>query len=787
MKANYSDDAEDRVVSIVEDRRRRAGNSSDWNAAVDGELPPMNRLPDTAIFSPGYSVGSGRSENAIPTFRDLARRVRTMTGTGKMSSMRNLFLKQGSQDQIENIFGNDNDDAPTHMDTLITGALKMNELFEEDDEDEDALTTRSNAFSDDADAESDEQLLPLTANDVEGFKAYGTSNENSKKRKKKKKKKKKSKLSQFWCLPRSRTSLAEVINPEMCAQGLIHLVFNSSLAYVTFPALVVAAILYYGVGNPALDFMPQDSTISWWLLFFARQGVTFEIAVILQHVVVEGLALRTKWLVFAFGPLVTLGFIQAKGWPLIAVLWSLIDLCVLHGDNVWQQNWFYFLEIGLFSQKNKGGDFLYTDFYLSLLLAMLLAGFCHAVKRTSVAMSFGKRTLFTYKARLEKILTEIVLITEVAELANELEALESMNDTRINPVLRADNKWRNTMDINYTGTRGKASSEFVGEDGQLVDSGDSLVDDDSLDENDDSLDEDDEDEEEDDGESEDILSDDGQGANEEDAENAANAEAGTERAPASQRVEINSPDSTSGRVTGGGTISTGWSQGSGKIKRLLDRWEDPENKLDKSVDASIADILKFRKALTYMDDPNPFGNSFGPAATRDQCIKSSQRTYRRLLRTTNQPILNFDVIKILAISESGDIEEAKELALNRLFRPDSQDELSLLAFVQTIDTTYKKLRFFRASVGNSSVINQVLESLVDHLVNFILVLVILTMLQFNPYPILVSLSTVMVSLAFAVGSSASKYIEVRNCQLPFQVVRRYVYIYAHLACVFFTL
>lgn len=72
---------------------------------------------------------------------------------------------------------------------------------------------------------------------------------------------------------------------------------------------------------------------------------------------------------------------------------------------------------------------------------------------------------------------------------------------------------------------------------------------------------------------------------------------------------------------------------------------------------------------------------------------------------------------------------------------------------------YKRLRFFRASVGNASVIDKVLEGIIDSLYNFILLLVILSMLQFNPWPLLVSISTLLVSLAFAVGPSTARYIE----------------------------
>jgi small-conductance mechanosensitive channel len=72
---------------------------------------------------------------------------------------------------------------------------------------------------------------------------------------------------------------------------------------------------------------------------------------------------------------------------------------------------------------------------------------------------------------------------------------------------------------------------------------------------------------------------------------------------------------------------------------------------------------------------------------------------------------------------------------------------------------YKRLRFFRASVGNASVIDKVLEGIIDSVFNFVLALVVLSMLQFNPWPLLVSISTLLVSLAFAVGPSTARYIE----------------------------
>lgn len=114
------------------------------------------------------------------------------------------------------------------------------------------------------------------------------------------------------------------------------------------------------------------------------------------------------------------------------------------------------------------------------------------------------------------------------------------------------------------------------------------------------------------------------------------------------------------------------------------------------------------------------------------------------------------------MDEDGYKDEKKSKELKRLFRPDRNNEITMLAFVQSCDSIYKRLRFFRASVGNSSVIDKVMEDMLDILFNSALGMVLLTMLGFNPYPLLVTISSILVSFAFAFGASASMYMEVRQ-------------------------
>ena len=85
------------------------------------------------------------------------------------------------------------------------------------------------------------------------------------------------------------------------------------------------------------------------------------------------------------------------------------------------------------------------------------------------------------------------------------------------------------------------------------------------------------------------------------------------------------------------------------IKSLLDDWSEPVNKQDKMADPTIQEILMFRKALLFLDDTHPFGYSFGPAFTRESCIKSSKSLYKRLLSLSpGSPVVHFDVIGVVS-------------------------------------------------------------------------------------------------------------------------------------------
>ena len=72
-------------------------------------------------------------------------------------------------------------------------------------------------------------------------------------------------------------------------------------------------------------------------------------------------------------------------------------------------------------EANSGNYVLTSDIYFRLLLSMIAAGVAKACKRTGVALYFGRRTFAEFKPRMERILKDIVLLSEVAALAEEID------------------------------------------------------------------------------------------------------------------------------------------------------------------------------------------------------------------------------------------------------------------------------------------------------------------------------------------------------------------------------
>ena len=83
---------------------------------------------------------------------------------------------------------------------------------------------------------------------------------------------------------------------------------------VIVPMLAVAAFFFYRLGNPTLQFLPNDTSVSWWILFAIRSYLTLQLSFMTEYLFVDVLATRSPVTVQTVGPLVTLYIMNAKGW-----------------------------------------------------------------------------------------------------------------------------------------------------------------------------------------------------------------------------------------------------------------------------------------------------------------------------------------------------------------------------------------------------------------------------------------------------------------------------------------
>ncbi|KAL3920631.1 MAG: hypothetical protein SGILL_003161 [Bacillariaceae sp.] len=486
----------------------------------------------------------------------------------------------------------------------------------------------------------------------------------------------------------------EMLNPVQLACDFFHWITHSTLL-LAIPLFVIACILFYQCGNPKPpEFLPGEATLSWWFNFVGRQLLIFELARVSQYFMIDFLVLSTRFVSRTLGPWVTIFCIQSKGWPFVLGAWALWDLLLLQGSSKFDYHWLYFTGIRIYSSGNSGSYIISSETYLRVLLAGVLIGVTTTLKRTASTLYFGRRMFDAYKPRLEEILNDIVLVSEIAELS-----VESYNIAKEIGVEKKAKRYEPPTEIKGPPTPSRTGSKVQWSAIKFEDGEDEPTETESQ-----------------------ITDFDGD-----------------------MSVKSAYYDSNSSRIP---------------LKDLLDRWQEPVSKKDKTFDVTVNDILKFRRALTYMDIDWPFSESFGRAATRNEMILSAEVVYNRLMNlSTEHDILSYSVFQILLLQEDGSEDKDKRKALRNLFRPDGDDNLPMLSFVQACDNVYKKIRYFRASVGNASVIDQVLESIIDVVFYFTLGLLVLSILNLNPWAILVSLSTLLVTASFAVGPSAAKAIE----------------------------
>ena len=366
--------------------------------------------------------------------------------------------------------------------------------------------------------------------------------------------------------------------------------------------------------------------------------------------------------------------------------------------------------------------YLPLSVYTRILFSAILGGLAVTAKGTIFALRFGKKQFAEYKPRLEPVLADVVLLSEIATLA---EQADKVDEATMEEDEEPGSSWDPSWDLMAKAKMKQNLNEFLWSP--------------SLDRQNSQL-------------SNTSKTDLVEGTSNDDTEKSDNQPASKPAATTSYPRELRR--SESGRL---------------KVKDRLDPWEVPDDKGDKAAVINIHDILKFRRALTHLDEDCMFGEAFGLTNTRDQCIASSHSVYYRLLKLaptadedSDKPpdVLPFDVLALLCLEDDGVTENlSKKRKLRKLFTPDASGGLPLLAFIQAVDKSYKQLVFLRASLKNSYLLDGVLERLANGSFYFLLVLFLLNVMEMNPWALMVSFTSILVSISFALGSSLSRYVE----------------------------
>jgi hypothetical protein len=252
------------------------------------------------------------------------------------------------------------------------------------------------------------------------------------------------------------------INSNAVITRTLTVLAKSYLLLVAVPLFLLAIVLYYGVGNPPWNFVPGSAHSAWMVNFVGRQVVTFELARLAQWLLLDCLMLGSRIMSQWLGPIMTMTAVQSRGWPFLVTAWAGWDMLILYGNGPFQSHWLYWTDIELYTIANSGQYILSSEVYLRILICMIVAGMVATAKRMFFTIQFGRRMLgaflqsivssivneFAYvflhrsvygmtddfKPRLETLLADMVLVSEIADVAVEAEnlSIESLQGEDIN-------------------------------------------------------------------------------------------------------------------------------------------------------------------------------------------------------------------------------------------------------------------------------------------------------------------------------------------------------------------
>jgi len=192
------------------------------------------------------------------------------------------------------------------------------------------------------------------------------------------------------------------------------------LAIFLFVTIGIACLLFYVFDNPIAK--NDGTTYSWYFTLFARFGVTFTLAILIEVLLIDYLFLETNLAVRTIGRFCTLMAVHAKGWPLRIAIWGSLNFVFTIGNQDWRLHWLHNQEhIRVFNNSNPGPKTEEQENLRNIMLSLIILGVVTMFKRAYFAYFLGTKRYAMYNLQLKKIMRKVLIVSEIAIFAEEIE------------------------------------------------------------------------------------------------------------------------------------------------------------------------------------------------------------------------------------------------------------------------------------------------------------------------------------------------------------------------------
>jgi len=228
-------------------------------------------------------------------------------------------------------------------------------------------------------------------------------------------------------------------------KGRLYAYIKNVTLYLLIPLIGVAAILFYLAGNVPTgtndseervdddeEIEEKGASASYILLFTARLIITLSLALAIQFLVIDVVALQTRFFLRTVGPVITLLIVQSKGWPHIVFWWVILNFSMNYGDHAFAHHWAFYQDfVDLFNSTNPSGAITYSDWYRRCLVIGISVSIVVTIKRFLLGLYLGRKQFSHYGELLGKVLNKMLLVSEVARLAKFIEKTAKTENTPV--------------------------------------------------------------------------------------------------------------------------------------------------------------------------------------------------------------------------------------------------------------------------------------------------------------------------------------------------------------------